>query len=184
MKRIFFIVTVVMALLPNVYSQTGKRPGRQTPPATQPAGTTTATPENSLSGAAGTGQLLPAGGGEPGKALVQYMTALANARTFEETMRVILNSKASTNTQINIDEAKMKTATATEKEITLDFVRTFIIIQDVKVTGGVIAKDRATLNVIGAQDKDEVAGEVTMHLEGGQWKVGQSSVSPTGKKRK
>ncbi len=184
MKRIFFIITVVMALLPNTYSQTGRRPNRQTTPATQPAGTTNPVQENSVSGATGTGQLLPAGGGEPGKAFVQYITALANARTFEETMRVIINSKASTNTQIKIDETKMQTATATEKEITLDFVRTFIIIQDVKVTGGSIAKDRATLKVIGAQDKDEVAGEVTMHLEGGQWKVGQSSVSPTGKKRK
>lgn len=129
-----------------------------------------------------TGKPLPMGGGEAGRAFVEYMSALENARTLEEAARVIKNGKASmTEEAQTMDETKLQAATAKEKKDAFELVRIFYVIDDVKITGGFINQGRATLNVVGVQDKDEVKGEVNMHLEGGQWKVGKASVAPTGK---
>ena len=83
-----------------------------------------------------------------------------------------------------MDETKLQSASAQEKKDALDLVRAYFVIREVNVTGGLLDNDRATLYVVGTlnvESKDQVKGEVNMHLEGGQWKVGESSMSVTGK---
>jgi hypothetical protein len=131
---------------------------------------------------AGAGKPLPAGGGEVGKAFLQFMNGLENAKTLEEMAELFKRSQSSTaEASSGFNEKALQNATAKEKKETFDLVRAFFVFQDLKVTGGLLNKDRATLSVIGVQDKDEVKGDVNMFLEGGQWKIGKVSLSPTGK---
>ena len=42
--------------------------------------------------------------------------------------------------------------------------------------GGFIAGDKATLSVVGTQEREPVEARVNMHLENGQWKIGAAKI--------
>jgi len=112
---------------------------------------------------AATGKPLPPDGGDLGKAYMEYCRAI----------------KAG-------DMAALKKVVSADRAKEMDdpeFAKMFfpmiqsIMAKDIKITGGTIAGNQATLN---AQGKDEMTGGVSkgtisMVLEGTQWKVAEDS---------
>ncbi|HSY50176.1 MAG TPA: hypothetical protein VLC46_15280 [Thermoanaerobaculia bacterium] len=103
------------------------------------------------------GTPLSAGGGEPGKAYLAYLKVLAGGD-----MKAFLGSVAA--------------ARAKEASSDPDFKKLFPMLQamqpkGVKVTGGAINGNNATLIVTGKDDNQVSNGTITMVKEGGAWKV-------------
>jgi hypothetical protein len=103
------------------------------------------------------GTPLPAGGGEPGKAYMAYLKLLADGD-----MKAFLGG---------ISAARAKEASSDP-----DFKKMFPLLQamqhkGVKVTGGAINGNNATLLATGKNDNQVSNGTITMVKEGGAWKV-------------
>jgi len=104
------------------------------------------------------GAPLPAGGGEPAKAYAVYSKALA------------AGDMAGVKRGVTADRAKEMDSA--------DFKKMFGLIQalqpkNVKITGGAIDGDTATLLATGKDESGPTTGTITMVKEGGAWKVKQ-----------
>ena len=104
------------------------------------------------------GAPLPAGGGEPAKAYAVYSKALA------------AGDMAGVKRGVTADRAKEMDSA--------DFKKMFGLIQalqpkNVKITGGAIDGDTATLLATGKDESGPTNGTITMVKEGGAWKVKQ-----------
>lgn len=115
-----------------------------------------------MADSAAKGTPLPAGGGEPGKAYMDYCKAITSG-----------------------DMAALKKLVTADQVQSMDdpmFAKMFPMMQsmhakDIKITGGTISGTGATLN---ADGKDGATGgpskgTITMALEGKQWKVKEDS---------
>jgi hypothetical protein len=106
------------------------------------------------------GAKLPAGGGEPGKAYLAYTKTIAAG-----------------------DVKALKKAVASEHAKDFDdpdFAKMFPLVQamqakNIKVTGGAVDGDKATLIVTGKDGDATSNGTVEMVREGGAWKVSKES---------
>jgi hypothetical protein len=105
---------------------------------------------------------LPAGGGEPGKAYMDYCKAIEKGDM--PALRKLVSAERA---------AQMDSE---------DFKKMFPMIQammakDIKVTGGTMSATEATLNATGKDSMGggESTGEISMILEEKQWKVKQDS---------
>lgn len=106
------------------------------------------------------GTPLPAGGGEPAKAYAVYAKALSRG-----------------------DVAGVKRGVAAERASQMEskeFKEMFSLIQamqpkNVKITGGAVDGDTATLLATAKDGKETSTGTITMVREGGAWKVQQES---------
>ena len=106
------------------------------------------------------GKPLPAGGGDPGKAYDSYRATLVKG-----------------------DLAGIKKAVAADRAKQVDdpdFKKMLPMIQamepkNVKITGGAIDGNTATLNATAKDGKETSKGTITMVLEGGVWKVKDES---------
>lgn len=103
------------------------------------------------------GTPLPAGGGDPGKAYMAYLKTMASGD-----MKAFLGG-------VSAERAK-------EASSDPDFKKLFPLIQamqpkGVKVTGGAVDGNKATLLATGKDDDQVSNGTITMVKEGGAWKV-------------
>jgi hypothetical protein len=108
------------------------------------------------------GKPLPADGGEPGKAYMDYCKAIQ------------AGDKAALKKLVSAERAKEMESPEFEKMFPL--IQSMMA-KDIKVTGGTIQNNNATLT---AEGKSAMGGEVSkgtidMVLEGKQWKVAQDS---------
>jgi hypothetical protein len=103
---------------------------------------------------------LGAGGGDPGKAYLAYTRILAGGNT------------AAVKKAVSTDRAKQMDVP--------DFKEMFPLLQamepkKIKVTGGAVNGDKATLAVTGDSEGTPAKGTIEMVREGGVWKVGKES---------
>ena len=108
------------------------------------------------------GTPLPAGGGDLGKTYLAFTKSIAAGD-----MNAVKNGVSAERA------AQMNTP---------DFKEMFPLIQamqpkDIKVTGGAVDGDSATLNATGVSDGDKATGTISMVREGGKWKVAKESWS-------
>ena len=109
---------------------------------------------------------LPAGGGDPGKAYMDYCKAIEKG------------DMPALHKLVSSDRAKQMD--------TPDFKKMFPMIQammakDIKVTGGTMTASEATLNATGKDQMGggETTGTISMVLEDKQWKVKEDSWKST-----
>lgn len=107
------------------------------------------------------GTSLPAGGGEVGKAYVAFAKSLSSG----DIAAVKNGASAEQAKQMNDDP---------------DFKKMFPLLQamapkNIKITGGAVDGDTATLLTTGSSDGDPATGTITMRREGGKWKVHRES---------
>jgi hypothetical protein len=112
------------------------------------------------------GTKLPADGGDLGKTYLAFTKSIAAGD-----MKAVRNGVSAERA------AQMNTP---------DFKEMFPLIQamqpkNIKVTGGAVDGDTATLNATGNQDGDKATGTISMVREGGKWKVAKESWSSTHK---
>jgi hypothetical protein len=108
---------------------------------------------------ASSGTKLPAGGGEPGKAYVAFDKAIRSGNLVE------LKKQAS-------KDRPLPELSAEETKQMLEMLK-LMRPAKMKVTGGYVAGDRATLSVEGIDNdsKAKVTGTIEMALEDGLWKI-------------
>ncbi|HYJ48131.1 MAG TPA: hypothetical protein VEV81_16080, partial [Pyrinomonadaceae bacterium] len=131
------------------------------------------------------GTALPAGGGAPGKAYLDHMSALRQAKTLDEVVAVT-NNMGATGEDDSIDELKkmietnpnLDTPAKKEKarEALIELLRGPAAMVELKVTNGFVAGDKATLWIAGTQEGQALEGRINMHLEQGQWKIGRAAL--------
>jgi hypothetical protein len=102
------------------------------------------------------GKPLPAGGGEPAKAYLAFDKSVA------------AGDMAAVKRGVSAEQAKQMSGE--------DFKKMFPLMQamrskNVKITGGTIDGNTATLLATGKDGKDTSNGKITMVMEGGAWKV-------------
>ena len=107
------------------------------------------------------GAALPADGGAPGKAYMQYDAALAKSD------RAALRPLVSNEQQKFLDEAEKNGKLAE----TLRAMAEGHPAKSVQITGGFTAGDKAVLLVAGDGSSGKVTGEALMIREGGTWRV-------------
>jgi len=113
------------------------------------------------------GTPVPAGGGEIGKSYLAFVQSVQKGN-----MPAVLSGvSAERARQMNDDP---------------DFKKLFPLMQmmepkNIKVTGGAVDGDSATLTATGTSDGAPAAGTITMVREGGKWKVSKESWSSTHK---
>ena len=108
------------------------------------------------------GTPLPAGGGDIGKAYLAFEKSVAAG-----------------------DMAAVRNGVSAERAAEMDspdFKEMFPLMQamqakDIKVTGGAVDGDKATLIATGMSDGDKANGTISMVREGGKWKVAKASWS-------
>ncbi len=119
------------------------------------------------------GEPLPAGGGPPGQAYLNFLTGVPKTNNFQELKQLLESSQSA------IALAEMKKSLATvpaEKEPeTFRILKIILTMTDPRVEGGFVNRDKATLWVTGTEDGSKVTTRVNMHLEKGRWKVGRGS---------
>ena len=129
------------------------------------------------------GTALPAGGGSPGKAYLERMNALRQAKTLEEVAAVIKNMRAGEGDPADLIAAyedlieknpKLDTPAKKQeaRQALIEMLRGPAAMEGLKITGGFVAGDKATLWIAGTQERQAVEGRVNMRLEQGQWKIG------------
>jgi hypothetical protein len=106
------------------------------------------------------GTALPAGGGDIGKAYLAFSNNVAKG-------------------DMNAVRSGVSAERAKEMN-TPDFKEMFPLMQamepkSIKVTGGAVDGDNATLTATGTSDGDKATGTITMVREGGKWKVAKES---------
>lgn len=122
------------------------------------------------------GKPLPIDGGDPARMFLKYMKAYSEAKTLEELRQVDKEAHIARAAQeINPEDDPRFDTPEKKKEVRekiFELEKTFSVTDDLKITGGFIRDDRATLAFTGTQRGYEVLGRVNMHLENGQWKQG------------
>ena len=114
------------------------------------------------------GQPLPADGGAPGKAYLQALEKIRGAKNFAELVEVwqsIATAEFAANMKSEL------TALPAEQQ---DFIfRKFRPPDNLRIVSGLIKDSKATLRIAGTNGANKYSEVVNMHLENGQWKVGQ-----------
>jgi hypothetical protein len=114
------------------------------------------------------GQPLPADGGAPGKAYFQALEKLRAAKNFAE-MVDVWQSIATAEIA-----ATMKSELAALSAEQQDFVfQSFRPPDNSRIVSGLIKDNKATLRIAGTKGPNKYSEVVNMHLENGQWKLGQ-----------
>jgi len=114
------------------------------------------------------GQPLPADGGAPGKAYLQALEKMRGTKNFAEMLEV-WQSIATAEIA-----AKMKSEFAAVPAEQQDFIfRNFRPPDNPRIVSGLIKDNKATLRIAGTNGVNKYSEVVNMHLENGQWKVGQ-----------
>lgn len=108
------------------------------------------------------GKPLPAGGGEPGKAYEKYRKALFAGDL--ETLRTLVSAERAA----DMDKPEFKEMFPLIQEM---------MPKNIRITGGAIDGDKATLKVDASTKEEKSTGTITMVREGGQWKVQKESWS-------
>jgi hypothetical protein len=110
---------------------------------------------------ASTGKPLAADGGEPGRAYLDYQTAIRTAKGSEALDKFYSKEALK---QLNADPKLKDLVMEMQKGSQLE---------EIKIVNGLIDGDKATLSVEGKREGERnVRGKVNMHLEEGRWKVG------------
>lgn len=110
---------------------------------------------------ASTGQPIAADGGEPGKAYLEYQAAIRTAKGPGDLDRFYSEPVL-----------KDRNANPELKELAMEMEKGSVL-DDIKIVGGFVAGDKATLSLEGKQeDEGNLRGKVNMHRENGQWKIG------------
>jgi hypothetical protein len=110
---------------------------------------------------ASTGKPLAADGGEPGKAYLDYQTAIRSAKSSGELDKFYSKPLL-----------KDRTADPELKELAWEMEKESVL-QDIKIAGGFIDGEKATLSIEGKREGEpNLRGKVNLHLEEGQWKIG------------
>ena len=119
------------------------------------------------------GDPLPDGGGPPGQAYLNFVTAVAKTNNFQELKQLLEASQSA----IAFTEMKKSLATvpAEQEQQTFQILKAVLIITDPRVEGGFVNRDKATLWVTGTQDDGKATARINMHLEKGRWKVGRGA---------
>ncbi len=107
------------------------------------------------------GTKLPPGGGDPGKAYLAFVKSLTSG-------------------DMNAVKAAASASRAKQMNDAPEFKEMFPMIQamepkKIKITGGAIDGETATLLATGSSDGDPAHGEISMVREGGKWKVEKES---------
>jgi hypothetical protein len=114
------------------------------------------------------GQPLPADGGAPGKAYLQALEKMRGPKNFAEMLEV-WQSIATAEIA-----AKMKSEFAAVPAEQQDFIfRNFRPPDNPRIVSGLIKDNKATLRIAGTNGVNKYSEVVNMHVENGQWKVGQ-----------
>jgi hypothetical protein len=134
---------------------------------------------------ASNGTALPAGGGTPGKAYLDHMNALRQAKTLEEVVAVT-NAMGAADDDDSINELKKlietnpKLDTPAKKQeaqqALMELLRGPAAMDGMKITNGFVAGDRATLWITGRQEGQALEGRINMRLEQGQWKISKAAL--------
>lgn len=109
------------------------------------------------------GTPLPAGGGDPGKAYLACQEEIRQGN-FDGMVACMSAERA----------AEMAQADPAEAQEMFGFLQ-MMQATDMKVLGGSLDGDTATLNVEGMQDTEKVTATVTMVREDGAWKIERES---------
>jgi len=109
------------------------------------------------------GTALPVGGGEPGKAYLACQETIRQG-DFEGLMGCMSAERA----------AEMKETDPDEAQEMFGFIQ-MMQATDIKVLGGTLDGDKATLNVAGMQDGEQATATVSMVRENGAWKIEKES---------
>jgi hypothetical protein len=123
---------------------------------------------------AGNGQPLPAGGGAPGAAYLDFIKAMAATKNFKE-MKVLLTASRSATLAAEVNRSLAEVPAEREQE-TFRVYKSVLTIENAQVEGGFVSGNKATLWVTGTEDGKKVTARFNMHLENGQWKVGTGSM--------
>jgi hypothetical protein len=110
------------------------------------------------------GTALPAGGGDIGKAYLAFAKSMAAGD-----MKAVHNG------------ASAERAKQMDQDPELFPMLQMMQPKNIKITGGAVNGDSATLTATGTSDGDPATGTITMVREGGQWKVAKGSWSSTHK---
>lgn len=130
-----------------------------------------------------TGKPLGPGGGAAGLAYVAHLKAIKETKSYEELYQLLSSIGASGGNRLRspeeVEEELKRTPgfedpkkRAEFKNGLFELSRAFSEVQDLKVTGGFISGNKATLSFIGGDGVMDMAGRVNMRLENGQWKLG------------
>jgi hypothetical protein len=128
------------------------------------------------------GRALPAGGGAIGAAYIAHHEAVRAAKTYEELYLVkrrvgaaggpLLKSSAEIEEELRaIPEYADLAKRETYKRTLFQLERSYFE-EGARVTGGFATADAATLSYEAVDGVYAVEGRINMHLEGGQWKLG------------
>ena len=113
---------------------------------------------------ASTGKPLPADGGEPARAYLEYQTAIRSAKSAGDLDRFYSKPVL-----------KDRNANPEMKELAMEMEKGSLL-EDMKIVGGFVDGDKATLSIEGKQEGEgNLRGKVNLHLEDGQWKIGAQS---------
>ncbi len=130
------------------------------------------------------GTALPAGGGEPGKAYLDHMNALRQAKTLEEVLAVTKTMSTADDDSIgefkNLIEANPELDTPAKREkarqALMELLRSPATMEGLKVTNGFVTGDKATLWITGKQEGQALEGRINMRLEQGEWKMTKAAL--------
>jgi len=122
------------------------------------------------------GKPLPPDGGDPARAFLKYRKAILEATNFEELQQIGKESRRASDKEEPRIQDDPRFDTPEKKKLMMqkmfELEKAFEAIDDLKITGGFVNSDRATLAFTGTRDGYEVSGRSNMHLENGQWKQG------------
>jgi hypothetical protein len=108
-------------------------------------------------------QALPSGGGEPGAAYLACQVHVQK-QSRDGLLACVSGERAE----------ELEAMTDAEAKAMLEFAK-MLQPTDIKVTGGSITGDSATLNTEAQQDGEKFSGTITMVKEGGVWKIQQEN---------
>jgi hypothetical protein len=116
-------------------------------------------------------QQLPADGGEPTKAYLAAMERMKGVKNMDEAFSTWTSLVTKEVAEIINKELQ---SSSEEKRKTL--VAVFAPLENLKLTGGLIKDNKATLRFSGTAKGQKAEEVVNMHLEDGQWKIGRREI--------
>jgi hypothetical protein len=117
------------------------------------------------------GSALPADGGEPGKAYLAAVQQMKAAKDFDQKRAVWLNVVAA-----EYAERIKRDLDTTTPEGRRILVEVFAPLDDLKIVGGFIKDNKATLRISGTGRDGKAVESVNLQLENGQWKIGRREI--------
>jgi hypothetical protein len=117
------------------------------------------------------GSALPADGGAPAKAYFSAIDRMKSAKGFDEKMAVWLSVVPAADAEkIKRD---LETVSPAQRQM---FLEVFAPLDDLRLAGGFIKDNKATLRFTGTGREGKATEVVNMQLEGDQWKIGRREI--------